>query len=70
MNDLDETHPDDVENQCDQENGVPDGWKVRKLEVRKRIVGRRLDKYLQGKFPRISRTTLQRPSRTNTWGSC
>ncbi len=28
--------------------------------VRKRIVGRRLDKYLHGRYPRISRTALQR----------
>ncbi len=28
--------------------------------IRKRYSGRRLDKYLQGQFPRISRTTIQR----------
>ncbi len=28
--------------------------------VRRRITGRRLDKYLRGRFPRISRTTIQR----------
>lgn len=33
---------------------------IHRLRVRKRIVGRRLDKYLHGRFPRVSRTTLQR----------
>ncbi|MCH8147767.1 MAG: RluA family pseudouridine synthase, partial [Planctomycetes bacterium] len=28
--------------------------------VRRRVSGRRLDKYLHGRFPRISRTTIQR----------
>ncbi len=28
--------------------------------IRKRLIGRRLDKYLHGRFPRISRTILQR----------
>lgn len=40
--------------------GVPSDWEVRKHRVRKRLVGRRLDKYLHGRFPRISRTLLQR----------
>lgn len=39
---------------------MPDGWEVFKHQIRKRLVGRRLDKYLHGKFPRISRTILQR----------
>ncbi|MCH7591613.1 MAG: RluA family pseudouridine synthase [Planctomycetes bacterium] len=60
MSNLDETLSDDVEAQRPEGNGVPDGWEARKLEIRKRIVGRRLDKYLRGEFPRISRTTLQR----------
>jgi 23S rRNA pseudouridine1911/1915/1917 synthase len=33
---------------------------VHRHTVRKRLVGRRLDKYLRGRYPRISRTTLQR----------
>ena len=33
---------------------------VHRLRVRKRVVGRRLDKYLHGRYPRISRTLLQR----------
>ena len=28
--------------------------------VRQRLVGRRLDRYLHGRYPRISRTALQR----------
>ena len=31
-----------------------------RVTIRKRLVGRRLDKYLRGRFPRMSRTTLQR----------
>jgi 23S rRNA pseudouridine1911/1915/1917 synthase len=33
---------------------------VHRHHVRRRVVGRRLDKYLRGRYPRISRTTLQR----------
>ncbi len=39
----------------------PDGENRRvRLAIRKRLVGRRLDSYLRGRFPRMSRTTLQR----------
>lgn len=31
-----------------------------RLRIRKRLPGRRLDKYLHGRFPRLSRTALQR----------
>ncbi len=31
-----------------------------RLRIRKRVVGRRIDKYLHGRFPRASRTLLQR----------
>jgi len=31
-----------------------------RIEVKKRLVGRRLDKHIQGRFPRISRTAIQR----------
>lgn len=31
-----------------------------RLQVRRRLPGRRLDKYLHGRFPRMSRTTIQR----------
>ncbi len=37
-----------------------DDMRVHRLEVRKRLAGRRLDKYLHTKYPRISRTVLQR----------
>ncbi len=33
---------------------------VHRHHVRRRVVGRRLDKYLRGRYPRISRTTIQR----------
>ncbi len=33
---------------------------VHKLRVRRRVVGRRLDRFLHGRYPRISRTTLQK----------
>lgn len=33
---------------------------VHRHNVRKRLVGRRLDKYLHGRYPRISRTAIQR----------
>ncbi|UCC30060.1 MAG: RluA family pseudouridine synthase [Phycisphaerales bacterium] len=36
------------------------GMQVNQHRIAKRLVGRRLDKYLQGRYPRISRTILQR----------
>ena len=36
-----------------------DAQRVR-LKIRRRVVGRRLDKYLHGRFPRLSRTLIQR----------
>jgi len=33
---------------------------IRRHRIRRRVVGRRLDKYLHGRYPRISRTILQR----------
>jgi 23S rRNA pseudouridine1911/1915/1917 synthase len=33
---------------------------VHRFRVRKRVVGRRLDRFLHGRYPRISRTVLQR----------
>lgn len=33
---------------------------VHRLEIRRRLPGRRLDKYLRAKYPRVSRTSLQR----------
>ena len=31
-----------------------------RLRIRRKLPGRRLDKYLQGRFPRLSRTAIQR----------
>lgn len=36
------------------------GTERHRHRVRKRLIGRRLDKYLHGRFPRISRTVMQR----------
>ena len=36
-----------------------DGQRVR-LKIRRNLPGRRLDKYLHGRFPRLSRTTIQK----------
>ncbi len=38
----------------------PPADEVHRLHVRKRIIGRRLDKFLHSRYPRISRTLLQR----------
>lgn len=56
LDDADDTSPTpDVE--CDDEAPPV---RVMRHRVRKRLVGRRLDKYLHGRYPRISRTILQR----------
>jgi len=54
-------------NESDAESGdasaddeAPPAERVFRHRVRKRIVGRRLDKYLHGRYPRISRTLLQK----------
>lgn len=39
---------------------TPDGRPHIQLRIRRRLPGRRLDKYLHGRFRRVSRTTLQR----------
>jgi 23S rRNA pseudouridine1911/1915/1917 synthase len=39
---------------------VSDEAQVHRHHVRRRVSGRRLDKYLHGRYPRISRTTIQR----------
>ncbi|MEK7730867.1 MAG: RluA family pseudouridine synthase, partial [Planctomycetota bacterium] len=41
------------------EEESPPADEVHRLRVRKRIVGRRLDKFLHSRYPRISRTLLQ-----------
>lgn len=37
-----------------------DGAQRARLKIRRRLPGRRLDKYLHSRFPRLSRTTIQR----------
>lgn len=46
-----DTETDDDDESADEETHV--------VHVRRRLPGRRLDKYLRSKFPRVSRTTLQ-----------
>ncbi len=41
-------------------NGGGVELEVHRLHIRRRVAGRRLDKYLHGRFPRISRTVLQK----------
>jgi len=35
-------------------------FQLERLRIRRRVVGRRIDKYLHGRFPRISRTMMQK----------
>ncbi len=42
------------------EDAPSSNHEVHRVEVKKRLVGRRLDKHIQGRFPRISRTVIQR----------
>ena len=42
------------------DNGAAEDTEVHRHRVRRRVSGRRLDKYLHGRYPRISRTTIQR----------
>lgn len=44
----------------EEDDESPPKGEVHRLRVRKRVVGRRIDKYLHGRFPRVSRTVLQR----------
>jgi 23S rRNA pseudouridine1911/1915/1917 synthase len=48
--------PDLVDDADDQEESEEE---THVISVRRRLPGRRLDKYLRSKFPRVSRTTLQ-----------
>lgn len=59
MSTLDDISPEHV---LAAENGNEGSLKpqICRHRVRRRVVGRRLDKYLHGRYPRISRTTLQR----------
>ncbi len=52
--------PNDViSDPAEHETDEP-AMEVHRIEVKKRLVGRRLDKHIQGRFPRISRTVIQR----------
>ena len=51
LHDLLEDRPLDLEQ---------DGSQKITVHIRRRLVGRRLDKYLHGRFPRVSRTLIQR----------
>lgn len=51
--------PSEEDAGCDADNEVDKGPQTRRIEIRKRLPGRRLDKYLRSKYPRISRTALQ-----------
>lgn len=50
---------DDILEQPAADASEEDLMRVR-LRIRRRLPGRRLDKYLHGRFPRMSRTTIQR----------
>lgn len=52
----------DPDNATEAGEGTPEDHEqhVVTLRIRRRIVGGRLDKYLHGRFPRMSRTALQR----------
>lgn len=59
MNAPDELLDDEREDPEVVEEESPPVDEVHRLRVRKRIVGRRLDKFLHSRYPRISRTLLQ-----------
>lgn len=44
----------------EQDVGSDEGGEVHQFVVRRKVLGRRLDKYLHGRYPRISRTVIQR----------
>jgi len=53
--DADDDGADHSEEESDEA-----AMEVHRINVRKRLVGRRLDKHIHGRFPRISRTAIQR----------
>ncbi len=60
MSDGDDIPSDDVEvDDAGGKNG-DERSQIHRHHVRRRVVGRRLDKYLRGRYPRVSRTTIQR----------
>lgn len=50
---------DDSAGELESSDAEPE-FQLEKLRIRRRVVGRRLDKYLHGRFPRISRTMMQK----------
>ena len=60
MSDSQENPQNDEDRGEAPANEASDEGQVRRHRVRRRVPGRRLDKYLHGRFPRISRTTIQR----------
>ena len=51
--------PSEEDTGANADNEGDKGPQTHRIEIRKRLPGRRLDKYLRSKFPRISRTALQ-----------
>ncbi|MGB2988100.1 MAG: RluA family pseudouridine synthase [Phycisphaerae bacterium] len=60
MSDSDELLRDELSAPEPGDNDETPAPQRHRHHVRKRLVGRRLDKYLQGRYPRISRTVIQR----------
>jgi len=56
---ADEPHPENLSGPNASDDVEPT-MQVHRIDVKKRLAGRRLDKHLQGRFPRISRTAIQR----------
>ena len=59
------SHCEDSPPNANEDNSSPadvtmEDTQVHRHHVRRRVPGRRLDKYLHGRYPRISRTTIQR----------
>ncbi len=60
MNNADQTPDNEASAAGAVNDDLAPGMQVNQHRINKRLVGRRLDKYLQGRYPRISRTILQR----------
>ena len=60
MTGVDHITTDDPEGGTPTDDAASTELQRHRHRVRKRLVGRRLDKYLHGRYPRISRTVLQR----------
>lgn len=53
-------HDEQEEDIVDRPVDLSDGTETSRFKIRRRLPGRRLDKYLHSRFPRMSRTLLQR----------